>query len=212
MAINENKIYSPREKIVKNVGKGLAYNIMYKLITILLAGTVWYIASWRLNSDLLLPSPFTTARAFLNAITDEVVLKNISITMVRVFKGFGLSMAIGVPLGFLMGFSKIANNILGTLIDSIRQVPIMAWVPLTIIWLGLGDGPTIFLITMSGIFPVILNTITGVQNISKDYYNAAKTMGASRWSILKDIVVPATLPDIMVGARLAMSLGWMSVI
>lgn len=212
MAITDKRIYSPRQSMVMKAGKSLGEAILYKVISILLAGIIWHILSLRLNSDLLLPSPITTLRALGGAITDTTVLTNIYITMIRVFKGFGVSVIIGIPLGFIMGFSKVANNILGTLVDSIRQVPIMAWVPLTIIWLGLGDGPTIFLIAMSGIFPLILNTMTGVQNISEDYYYAAKTMGASRWSIFKDVILPATLPDIMVGARLAMSLGWMSVI
>ncbi len=85
-------------------------------------------------------------------------------------------------------------------------------VPLTIVWFGIGDGPTIFLITFSGIFPVILNTIAGVKNISKDYYNAARSMGAGPWSIFSNIILPASIPDILTGARIAISGGWMSVI
>lgn len=111
-----------------------------------------------------------------------------------------------------MGLSRVAEVMLGGIIDSIRQVPVMAWIPLTIIWLGIGDGPTIFMIAISGIFPVVLNTIEGVKNISKDYYNAARSMGASRLSIFVNIVIPASLPDVLVGARIAVGAGWMSVI
>ena len=98
------------------------------------------------------------------------------------------------------------------LMGTVRQVPVMAWVPLTIIWLGLGDGPTIFLIALVGTFPILLNTIAGVRSISRDYFNAARTMGAGSWSIFRDIMVPAAVPDMLTGMRLAVSAGWMSVI
>ena len=88
----------------------------------------------------------------------------------------------------------------------------MAWVPLTIVWFGIGDGPTIFLIAFAGVFPIILNTIQGIRSISKDYYNAARSMGASPFSIFINVMLPAALPDILTGARLAISTGWMSVI
>lgn len=88
----------------------------------------------------------------------------------------------------------------------------MAWVPLTIVWFGIGDGPTVFLIAFSGLFTIILNTVAGVQSINKDFYNAARSMGASTLGILKDIVVPGSLPGVLTGVRLAIGLGWMSVI
>ena len=97
-------------------------------------------------------------------------------------------------------------------INSLRQVPIMAWVPLAIVWFGIGDGPTIFLIAFSGIFTIILNTVAGVHDISKDFYNAARSMGAKTFDIIKDIVVPGSLPGVLTGVRLAIGMGWMSVI
>ncbi len=117
----------------------------------------------------------------------------------------------GLPIGFIMGFSKTFERVLSPVVDSVRQVPIMAWVPLTIVWFGIGDGPTIFLIAFQG-FPIILNTIQGVRAISKDYYNAARSMGASPIVIFTNVIVPASLPDILTGSRIAISTGWMSVI
>ena len=77
---------------------------------------------------------------------------------------------------------------------------------------GFGDGPTIFLIAFSGVFTIILNTIQGVTDISKDFYNAARSMGAGTLSIIKDVVIPGSLPGVLTGLRLAIGLGWMSVI
>ena len=111
-----------------------------------------------------------------------------------------------------MGYSPQILKALSPFMNSLRQVPIMAWVPLAIVWFGIGDGPTIFLIAFSGIFTIILNTISGVQDISKDYYHAARSMGASTFGVIKDVVLPGSLPGVLTGLRLAVGLGWMSVI
>jgi len=97
-------------------------------------------------------------------------------------------------------------------VNSVRLIPIMAWVPLTIVWFGLGDGPTIFLICFAGLFPIALSTIAGVQDISTDYYNAARSMGAGPLSIFTHVVVPGSLPSILTGMRIGLGSGWMSVI
>ncbi|SFH99810.1 NitT/TauT family transport system permease protein [Tindallia magadiensis] len=173
---------------------------------------IWQAASMYYQSNLLLPSPMVTMIALGDAITDQAVLLNMAITLRRVLLGFFYATLIGLPLGFLMGYSGTILKIFDPLISSMRQVPIMAWIPLAIVWLGLGDGPTIFLIAMAGIFPLVLNTINGVQNISPDYYNAAKSMGAGKLSIFTSVIVPSSLPDILNGMRLAISAGWMSVI
>ena len=186
--------------------------IIFNLMTFAAVLVIWHLASAAYRSDLLLPSPWKTAKAFLFVIQDMETLKNLLLTLQRVMTGFGIALAAGMSLGFLMGCSRTAMQLLDPLLGTVRQVPIMAWVPLTIVWFGLGDGPTVFLIAMVGIFPILLNTIAGVQSISKDYYNAALTMGAGPWSIFKDVMVPATLPDILTGMRLAVSAGWMSVI
>lgn len=173
---------------------------------------VWQMASNKYRSDLLLPSPWKTAKAFVLAVQSPSILKNLLLTLQRVLEGFGIALVVGMSLGFLMGYSKTAMQLIDPVLGTLRQVPIMAWVPLTIVWFGLGDGPTIFLIALVGMFPILLNTIAGVQSISKDYYNAARTMGAGGWSLFRDIMIPAALPDVLTGMRLAVSAGWMSVI
>lgn len=187
-------------------------HIIFNLITLTVVLVIWQLAANAYKSDLLLPPPWKSAKAFLFAIHDVGTLKNLLLTLQRVMTGFGIALTVGLSLGFLMGYSKTAMQLIDPVLGTMRQVPIMAWVPLTIVWFGLGDGPTVFLIAMVGIFPILLNTIAGVQSISQDYFHAARTMGAGSWSLFKDIMVPAALPDILTGMRLAVSAGWMSVI
>ena len=187
-------------------------SIVYKLILFVFILGLWQIGAKKIGSSLLLPMPIDVFHGFITCITDPEIVKNVLITMQRVLKGFMYAMLFGLPLGLIMGFSSTFEKVFSPVVDSARQVPIMAWVPLTIVWFGIGDGPTIFLIAFSGVFPIILNTIQGVRSISKDYYNAAKSMGASPFVIFTNVMLPAALPDILTGARLAISGGWMSVI
>lgn len=185
---------------------------LYKILLFIVIIGIWQISAQRIGSSLLLPMPMDVFHGFITCITDPEIVKNVLITMQRVLKGFMYAMGFGLPLGLIMGLSSTFEKVFSPVVDSARQVPIMAWVPLTIVWFGIGDGPTIFLIAFAGVFPIILNAIQGVRSISKDYYNAAKSMGASPFVIFTNVMLPAALPDILTGARLAISTGWMSVI
>lgn len=187
-------------------------DILYKILALVIIIGIWQISAEKIGSSLLLPMPIDVFKGFITCITDPEIVKNVIITLQRVLKGFMYALIFGLPLGLIMGFSSSCEKLFSPLVDSARQVPIMAWVPLTIVWFGIGDGPTIFLIAFAGVFPIILNTIQGVRSISKDYYNAAKSMGASPFTIFTNVMLPAALPDILTGARLAISTGWMSVI
>nr|WP_237036628.1 ABC transporter permease [Mediannikoviicoccus vaginalis] len=185
---------------------------VYKYGFVIILLIAWQIASTKVGIPLLLPTPKSTFTEFYANITSKQVMTNIGITMSRVIKGWLIAVLIGVPIGMAMGLSKIFEGILGGVVNSLRQIPMMAWVPLSIIWLGIGDGPTLFMIALNGVFQVIMNTSSGVASIDKDYYNAAKSMGASKGSTFVNVVVPASMPHILVGARLAIGAGWMSVI
>nr|WP_082420186.1 ABC transporter permease [Lagierella massiliensis] len=185
---------------------------VYKYTFLILLLIVWQVASTKVGIPLLLPTPKSTFTEFYANITSKQVMTNIGITMSRVVRGWLIAVLVGVPIGMAMGLSKIFKGILGGVVNSLRQIPMMAWVPLSIIWLGIGDGPTLFMIALNGVFQVIMNTSSGVASIDKDYYNAAKSMGASKGSTFVNVVVPASMPHILVGARLAIGAGWMSVI
>ncbi|MEN6326445.1 MAG: ABC transporter permease subunit SaoP [Syntrophomonas sp.] len=184
----------------------------YTMIIVIILVFAWHFAANCIQNTLLLPYFKDTAKEFFTAWVDPVIMSNLALTLKRVFIGFVYAFVIGIPLGLLMGYSQTAMQALSPVINSVRQVPIMAWVPLSIIWFGLGDGPTVFLIAMSAVFPLAINTIAGVYGIDPNYYNAARSMGASLPHIIRDIVVPGALPSILTGCRLAMGAGWMSVI
>lgn len=190
---------------------GKDFNI-YTPIALIIIGIIWIIAAEMVDKPFIFPSLKSVFEAFFKEVTDLYVIRNVGITMRRVLTGVFYALIIGLPIGMIMGYSKSMLRAFAPFINSLRQVPIMAWVPLSIIWFGLGDGPTIFMIAFSGIFTIILNTIAGVQDIDKDFYHAARSMGARTIHIIKDIVLPGSLPGIITGIRLAIGMGWMSVI
>ncbi len=206
ITINNNNHNGQARDLIQKIPR------LYWVVTALIFGVIWQLAALYVNSALLLPYPIIATQALIRSLTDPEIITNLAITMRRVVIGFSYATLIAVPLGYLMGYSKVCMRLLDPVVSSLRQIPIMSWVPLTITWFGLGDGPTLFLIAFSGIFPIIINTIAGVQGISKDYYNAARSMGAGTWSILAHVIFPGSLPDILTGMRIALSSGWMSVI
>jgi NitT/TauT family transport system permease protein len=190
---------------------GKSYNI-YTPAAMLIIMVIWYFAAHEVDKTFLFPYIESVFEALFKALTDLYVLRNIGITLRRVMTGVFYAVLIGVPVGIAMGYSKIMLQMMAPFINSLRQIPIMSWVPLSIVWFGLGDGPTIFMIAFTGIFTVILNTVAGVQEISRDYYNAARSMGAKSVDIIRDIVAPGAMPGVITGIRLAIGSGWMSVV
>lgn len=213
MEKDERRISQNKSRVI-NLGKSGKSPMMKLYSAFVLIGImiIWFFLAKKINNNLLLPDFVLTSKEFVRAWSDAYTMHNLLITLERVFRGFLIASIIGLPLGLIMGYSKSALLAISPVINSIRQVPIMAWIPLSIVWFGLGNGPTIFLITMSAIFPLIINTIDGVRGIDPNYINAARSMGAGSFNIMKDIIFPGALPSFLTGCRLAIGLGWMSVI
>ncbi len=213
MEQDRNPVYPNTERRINlNEMMGKRKGRIYSALCLLLICVLWYFLAKAINKSLVLPDFVETMAAFFTNWVNPDVMSNLFLTLKRVFTGCLYSVLIGLPIGLLMGVSKTASEIIAPFVNSVRQVPIMAWVPLSIIWFGLGDGPTVFMITMSAVFPLIINTIAGVMGIDPNYKYAARSMGASTAQVIRDIVIPGATPSFLTGFRLALSQAWMSVI
>lgn len=217
MAENADSVrfsYKYANRFAKVVGSEASNRrkLWYRLATLTIFVGIWQVAAWQYHSDLLLPGPLKVLGAFFLAVIDPVTLSNLALTLRRVLLGLAIAGTLGMSLGFAMGYSRTVMQLVDPIINPLRQVPIMAWVPLTIVWFGLGDGPTLFLIAMVSVFPILLSTVSGVHAINRDFYNAGRSMGASFWSLFRNVIIPGSLPEILTGVRVAVSAGWMSVI
>lgn len=126
----------------------------------------------------------------------------------RVLQGFGLAVLIGVPVGVLMGRSRLLFRMLEPTINLIRPIPVTAWAPLALLIIGFGDRSTIFLVFIAAVFPILLNTVSGVHQVPGRLFEAASMLGTPPVQTLYKIVLPAAAPSIIGGMRIAMGLAW----
>ena len=130
----------------------------------------------------------------------------------RVFAGFAWGVALGVFAGLLIGLSRLFERIFDPTIQVLRNVPVTAWVPIALIFFGIGNKPAIFLIGLGAFFPAALNTSAGVRQVSTTLCKAAAMMGANQRELLARVILPAALPSVFTGVRLAMGIAWVLVV
>lgn len=126
----------------------------------------------------------------------------------RITIGLGLAIAIGMPLGMLMGVNRLAYRILEPLTELLRPIPSAAYIPVAILFLGLGDQMKLFVIVLASVFPILLNTYMGVTGIDPVLIDTGRTLGTPRFSILYKIVFPASLPSILTGIRISLGIAF----
>jgi NitT/TauT family transport system permease protein len=130
----------------------------------------------------------------------------------RVFAGFGWGVGLGIFLGLLIGLSKVMERVLDPTIQVLRNIPVTAWVPLSLVFFGIGNAPAVFLIGLGAFFPAAINSTHGVRQINLTLYKAARMMGANEEELLSRVILPAALPAILTGVRLSMGIAWVLVV
>jgi len=130
----------------------------------------------------------------------------------RVAKGFGLAMAIGIPLGIMIGWSRIVAEVVDPTIQWLRPIPITAWLPISIALFGIHDFGAVFLIMIGAFYPIVINTTQGARDVEKNWIRAALMMGAKPRDILVRVVLPAAMPAVFTGLRIGLGIAWTAVI
>lgn len=130
----------------------------------------------------------------------------------RVLAGFGWGVGLGVFLGLLIGLSRVMERAFDPTIQVMRNIPVTAWVPLSLVFFGIGNAPAVFLIGLGAFFPAAINTTHGVRQINVTLYKSAQMMGANGRELLIRVILPAAMPSIMTGVRLSMGIAWVLVV
>ncbi len=139
-------------------------------------------------------------------------LANVEYSSMRVAQGFTLAALVGVPLGLLIGWSKLISQMFDPMIQSLRPIPITAWLPFSIAVFGIRDIGSIFLIFLGGFYAIVVNTTQGARDVDRNLVRAALMMGASRTQLLLRVVLPAAMPSIFTGLRIGLGISWTAVI
>jgi NitT/TauT family transport system permease protein len=133
-------------------------------------------------------------------------------SMQRVYGGFFLAALIGIPLGMMIGRIKVLRQLLDPTISLLRPIPVTAWLPLSMIFFGLGPNAAIFLVFLGAFYPILLNTMFGVRSIDPRLFEAASMLGCSGARMFRQIVLPASLPAIFNGLRIAHGFAWILIV
>lgn len=198
-----------REKILRVVAPMIGLSLMI---------LIWEIISKTGGS---IPGPVATWGAAVTAFSDPFYVKSpsdqgigfkILNSLSRVGIGFGLAALVGIPLGFLIGRSTFMNDMIAPIISILRPVSPLAWLPIGLLVFQGANPAAIWTIFISSIWPMIINTAVGVQKIPQDYMNVAKVLNLSEWRIFTRILLPATLPYVLTGVRLAIGVAWLVIV
>src|SRR6187431_833533 len=174
------------------------------------------IAAWWLvvvkTQSVIFPTPWQVVTGTGELMQNGALWEHIGASLFRVGSGFLLAVAFAVPLGLWMGWVRGAFTTLNPIFQMLRPISPIAWIPIAILWFGVGNASPIFLIFISSVFPMVVQTTSGVHTIEKRYLRAAENFGVSRHTLFAQVVIPAVLPQIIVGMRIGLGVAWLVVV
>ena len=178
---------------------------------------VWQLVSTlgvRINPqlDVMLPPPTAVFWAAQELIARGALFTHIADSLRRVLVAVGVGALLGVPLGLAMGWSKGLRDAVDPLLEFIRPIPPLAWIPLSILWFGIGDTQNEFIIFLAAFFPIVLNSMAGARDVDTYLVRAGLSLGARRRDLFLTVVLPAALPNIFTGLRVGLGIGWMALV
>ena len=206
-------------RVVKMRGFGIGERstVPISIATALVILIAWWAASEaQLVPHLFLPTPkevFDAALSFWrDGYANATMWEHVSASLIRILSAGAIAIALGVPVGLFMGLSRWAKGVFDTPIEFYWPLPPLAYLPLMIIWLGIGEASKITLLTMAMFAPVAIAAQAGVRSVSLERVNAALSLGANRFQLMRDVVLPSALPEILTGTRIALGVGWSTLV
>lgn len=192
---------------MKNAAVSRIERLMLPLLAAGLIIAVWEFAVIATKASVF-PSPLSVARGLADLAQRGVFWFYIRDSLYRVLSGYLLAAAAGIPFGMLLGYFPIASQAANPLIQLFRPISPLAWMPLTVIWFGVSDAAPIFLIFLAAFFPIVVSTANSVRSTPAIYRQIGENFGLSRFATFRRILLPAILPRMLTGLRLALGIAW----
>ena len=186
---------------------------MKKIINII-GGFVILIIIWQLiisfgnYSKALFPSPQGVIKAFVELVSNGVLFEDIRNSMIRFAIGYFISVVLGITLGLILGWFRNIWGFINPIVQLLRPISPMAWLPFIVLWFGIGDLPAVAIIFIAAFFPILLSTVAAVGNVDQTYLKVAKNFGIKQPQVLTKIILPAAFPSIATGLHLALGTAW----
>lgn len=160
----------------------------------------------------ILPGIPRVWKAFLDMTASGQLQSDLAVSLIRVLKGFAVSAVLGITLGSLIGMFRPVREMLLPFITVVRQIPMIAWIPLIILWCGIGELSKVVIIVLAAFFPVLVNTESGIAGTPESFLEVAKLYKLNPWKTFAKVYLPHVLPQILVGLRLGLGVSWMAVV
>ncbi|MFC7679307.1 ABC transporter permease [Paenibacillus sp. GCM10028914] len=157
----------------------------------------------------LLPTPYAIVRQFFRLVASGEMLEHFRISLIRAMFGFVLGGLTGFLLGLSTGLGKIAERTLDPSLQMLRTVPLLSLIPLFILWFGIGEFSKILMISLGAFFPMYVNTFLGIRNVDVKLYEVSRIFQFSKWQQISKLIIPAALPNILLGIRLSLGVSWL---
>ena len=193
------------------IGKYISKKIIIQITIIVGLLFVWEFFV-RYSANTLIPSPSKSATALYELFAGGILVPDLAASLGRVFVGFFIALAVGTLLGFILGLLPIFKQALMGVLELLRPIPPIAWIPIAVSLLGIGNASAWFVIFIGAFFPILTNTLLGISNVEKVHLEAAKVLGASKFRSLTGVILPSTLPSIFAGIRVGLGFAWMCVV
>jgi sulfonate transport system permease protein len=192
---------------------GLSNISVLGFIPPLLVILLWFsITNFGEVPETILPHIGRVKKAMIDLVSSGQLARDLRISFTRVLRGYGVSILAGGILGILMGMSIKIRNLFNLTVTAMRQIPMIAWIPIIILWCGIGDVSKIVIILLSAVFPIILNTENGINSTPETYIEVARLYKLNKWQTFCKVYLPHALPQIFVGLKLGLGASWMAVV
>jgi NitT/TauT family transport system permease protein len=195
-------------KLLQNIGIAIAS---------LSVGVVWWHFATAINLDFYInfsnvPSPWKVFTAFIAHVQTEIFWTHIGVSMRRILFSYSIAVVLGIAIGLIMGRSRIARAFVMPYIEVVRPIPAVAWIPLAILMWPTEESSIIYITFLGALFPIVLNTLHGVEQTPEVLVRAVRSLGASRVDVFRHVVIPAALPSIAAGLAIGMGVSWFSLL
>lgn len=175
-------------------------------LAVLWAALSWGNHAWEFVNPILLPTPIEVAQSGYELAREGWLLRHLAISLQRVVEGFGLAAALALALGMLAGMSTLVRSLVEPVVEFLRPIPPLAFLPMFLVWFGLGESSKVAFIAYTTFFPMFVTIAAGVIHVDMMLLRAASSLGATRWQLVRHVIWPAALSGIIIGLRVGFSL------
>ena len=186
--------------------------IAYMFLSIAILVLWQYLSDIGAIKPMLLPAPTKVAATLMTMLINGELLSHLGISLLRVLEGFALAAVIGLPLGIGIGLSRALEHLTDLILQLMKPIPPIAWIPLSILWFGIGEGGKVFIIFLGAVFPILINTVDGIRQTDQRFVEVARVLEVTRPRFILKVVLPGALPAIMTGLRIGLMVAWICVV